>query len=144
MMYVLSSCIDHAVSLTAGKNEKATLWHCILSHLSESGMRILKPKNTFTNMEDVSFDFCEEFLYDKQKIVSFIKDGREKKSERLEWGHTDVRGPSSTKSFGDNSYFLTFICDASRKTWIYTLKEKSDVFKIFKVWKALAEGETGY
>jgi hypothetical protein len=37
----------------------------------------------------------------------------------------------------DFRYLLTFIDDFSRKIWIYFLKEKNEVFKIFKEWKSL-------
>ena len=40
-------------------------------------------------------------------------------------------------------YYVTFIDDATRRTWIYCIKNKSDVFDTFKKWKALAENETG-
>lgn len=90
-------------------------------------------------MEDASFDFCEDYLYDNQKIVSFIKNGREKKYERLGLVHINVKGQSPIKSFGCNSYIVTVIDDASRKTWIHILKKKIDVFKIFT--KTLVENE---
>ena len=35
------------------------------------------------------------------------------------------------------------IDDATRKTWVYCIRQKSDVFDTFKKWKALAENETG-
>lgn len=44
-LYAISSCIDHVVSLAAGKNEKTTFWHHKLSHLSKSGMRFFMSKN---------------------------------------------------------------------------------------------------
>lgn len=75
----------HVVSLAIRKNEKATLWYCKLSHLSESGMWILKSKNALIDTEDASFDFCEDCLYDKYKRVRFMKDELEKKFERLSW-----------------------------------------------------------
>ncbi|KAG9445072.1 hypothetical protein H6P81_016412 [Aristolochia fimbriata] len=79
----------------------------------------------------------------KQKQVSFNKDGRKKKSNRLDLVHTDVWGLAQGKSFGGNLYFVIFIDDYSRKTWIYTLKEKSNVFNMFKYWLARVENETG-
>ena len=36
-------------------------------------------------------------------------------------------------------YYVTFIDDATRKTWIYCIQNKYDVFHIFKKWKALVE-----
>jgi transposase InsO family protein len=43
----------------------------------------------------------------------------------------------------NNDYYLTFIDDHSRKTWIYFLKAKSEVFKRFQEFKALVENKTG-
>eukprot|EP00253_Pinus_taeda_P016291 PITA_16291 len=46
-------------------------------------------------------------------------------------------------SLGGSRYYVTFIDDATRKTLIYCIKNKSDVFDTFKKWKALVEIETG-
>jgi len=57
--------------------------------------------------------------------------------------HIDVWGPSQVSSLGASHYYVTFINDATRKTWIYCIRNKSDVFDTFKKWKALVENETG-
>ncbi|KAG9453509.1 hypothetical protein H6P81_006413 [Aristolochia fimbriata] len=113
-LYPLCTKVDQIVSLAAEKDDKASLWHRRL-----------------------------DCVLGKQKQVSFNKDGREKKSNRLDLVHTDVWGPPQGKSFGGNLYFVIFIDDYSRKTWIYTLKEKSNVFTVFKYWLACVENETG-
>ena len=51
-------------------------------------------------------------------------------------------GPAQVCSLGGSSYFVTFIDDCTRKTWVYCIKKKSDVFETFKRWKALVENET--
>jgi hypothetical protein len=48
-----------------------------------------------------------------------------------------------TVSFGKAHYFLTFIDDYSKKTWVYFLQEKSEVFTCFFEFKALVEKQTG-
>ena len=40
-------------------------------------------------------------------------------------------------------YFLTFIDDFIRKTWVYFLQKKSESFLAFKSYKALVETEIG-
>ena len=57
----------------------------------------------------------------------------------LELVHTDVCGSMNISSIGGNNYFLTFIDDFSRKTLIYLLKSKDDVFHCFKIFKAFVE-----
>jgi hypothetical protein len=42
-------------------------------------------------------------------------------------------------SLGNFVYYVLFIDDYSRKTWIYFLKEKDEVFNKFQEFKALVE-----
>ncbi|KAG9457668.1 hypothetical protein H6P81_002176 [Aristolochia fimbriata] len=142
-LYPLCTKVDQIVSLAAEKGDKASLWHRRLGHLSENGMRILHSKKVLTSITNICFNICEDCVLGKQKRVSFNKDGREKKFNRLDLVHTDVWGPAQGKSFGGNLYFVIFIDDYSRKTWIYTLKEKSNVFNMFKYWLPRVENETG-
>jgi len=58
--------------------------------------------------------------------------------------HTNVCGPIKPMSTGQNRYFLTFIDDFSRKTWIYFLKRKSKVLNCFKDFKVIVEKQSGY
>ena len=46
--------------------------------------------------------------------------------------HSDVWGPAPVASYAGNKYFVTFIDDFSRKVWVFAIKEKSEVFGIFK------------
>ena len=57
----------------------------------------------------------------------------------LELIHSDVCGPMSSTSLSGFEYYITFIDDFSRKTWIYFLKAKGEVFEKFKEFKALIE-----
>jgi transposase InsO family protein len=49
----------------------------------------------------------------------------------------------SLVSLGGCEYYVTFIDDHSRRTWIYFLKTKSEIFKRFQEFKALVENQTG-
>lgn len=53
--------------------------------------------------------------------------------------HFDICGPMSTQSLIGYKYFVTFIDDFSKKTRIYFLKTKDEVFSHFQVLKALVE-----
>ena len=53
--------------------------------------------------------------------------------------HSDVVGPIPTTSINGCKYFLTLIDDCYRYCWIYFMKQKSEVFDIFKVFKAMIE-----
>ena len=56
--------------------------------------------------------------------------------------HSDVCGKMSTQLLSGREYFLTFIDDKTRYTWVYILKRKDQVFKQFLEWKAMAEKST--
>ena len=55
----------------------------------------------------------------------------------------DLCGPSRTNAPGGKSYFMMIIDDFSRLTWVAFLKYKSEAFEKFKIFKALAENQTG-
>ena len=42
--------------------------------------------------------------------------------------HTDVWGPTHVSYFGDSHNYVIFINDATRKTWVYSIQQKSYVF----------------
>jgi hypothetical protein len=75
--------------------------------------------------------------------VIFIRVKKENKSERLELVHTYVWGLAQVSYLIGSHYYVTFIDDATRKTWVYCIQQKSDVFNTFKKWKALVENEIG-
>ncbi|KAK3027346.1 hypothetical protein RJ639_041587 [Escallonia herrerae] len=141
-LYTLSGTHNHSISLAFPENQRTTLWHHRLGHLSESGMRIVHSKNALPGMKNIQLDFCTGCVYGKQKQVSFQRDGKEKKIERLELVHMDLCGPTTEKSLGGNFYFVSFIDDASRKTWIYAIKEKSDVITLLRNGKLLTVKRT--
>uniref|UniRef100_A0A2N9GPN1 CCHC-type domain-containing protein n=1 Tax=Fagus sylvatica TaxID=28930 RepID=A0A2N9GPN1_FAGSY len=61
----------------------------------------------------------------------------------LDYVHSDIWGPVRTPSKGGAQYFMSFIDDYSRKAWVYFLKNKSEAFAKFKIWKAEVENQTG-
>jgi transposase InsO family protein len=65
------------------------------------------------------------------------------KKDLLELVHVDVCGPMQTKPLGGAYYFLLFIDDYTRYTWVYFLRKKSDVFEYFKEFKNMVEKQTG-
>ena len=119
------------------------IWNHRIGHMSEKGMQILHSRKLFPDLKQVSLEFCENCVYGKQKRVSFLRVGKEKKSEKLYLVHTGVWGPSQVQYLGVSHYYVVFINDATRKTWVYCIRQKSDVLATFKKWKYLVENESG-
>jgi hypothetical protein len=140
-LYLCTSNTDSFIFL-ASTEVNTTLWHHRLGHISENGMHILHKRNLLLDIKQIDLDFCEHCVYGKQKRVIFLRVKKEKKSERLEIVHTNVWGQTHVSSIGGSRYYVTFIDDATRKTWVYCIRQKYDVFDTFKKWKALVENET--
>jgi len=120
--------------------ENTMLWHERLGHIREKGLRILHGKGMVEGMSNNSldFDFYENCVYGKHNRVSFPSNGNRVK-QILELVHSDVFGPVKVPSLGKSMYYVSFIDDFSRNTWIYFLKKKYEVFDRFKEFKTLVE-----
>jgi hypothetical protein len=92
-LYLCTGNTDSSISL-ASTGLDTTLWHHMLEHMSEKGMKILHKINFLPDLKQIDLDFCEHCVYGKQKRVRFLRVGKEKKNERLELVHTDVWGPT--------------------------------------------------
>jgi hypothetical protein len=118
-LYLCTSNAYHSISL-ASTGADTTLWHHRLGHMSENGMHILHKINLFPNLKQIDLDFCEHCVYGKQKRVRFLRvKKKKKKSERLEIVHKYVWGPAQVSSLGVSHHYVTFIDEATRKTWVY-------------------------
>ena len=73
---------------------------------------------------NLEFNFCEHCIYGKQSRVRFPS-GATRENGILELVHSDVFGPVTLPSLGGSMYYVFFIDDFSRKTWIYFLRKKS-------------------
>ncbi|OMO94644.1 Integrase, catalytic core [Corchorus capsularis] len=82
------------------------------------------------------------YVQDLHRRVSFHIPAT-RKENKLELIHSDVCGPMEGESLRGNRYFVTFIDDASRKTWVFCVRYKSQVLHVFQKFPAMVERETG-
>eukprot|EP00253_Pinus_taeda_P020671 PITA_20671 len=132
---------DH-VSVSEHESSSIHLWHQRLGHMSERGLKILADRKLLPNLRSGKLDFCKHCLFGKQNKQKF-KTGKHTSKGILDYIHSDVWGPAPTASYGGSSYFVSFIDDFSRKVWVFMLKKKSNVFTVFKQFRALVENNTG-
>ena len=79
----------------------------------------------------------------KQTQTKMPKEATFQATEILQLVHSDVCGPFRTSSLGGARYFVTFIDDFSRKTWIYFIANKSQVLTKFRHLVNLLKTSTG-
>ena len=122
---------NHATNVSENESGFVRLWHQRLGHMSERGLKVLSDRKLLPSLKSLKLDFCKHCIYGKQNRQK-IKTRRHTSEGILDYIHSDVWGPSPTISYGESSYFVTFIDDFSKKVWIYMLKRKADVFTVFK------------
>jgi hypothetical protein len=134
----------HALVASSDNNgQLCELWHRRMAHLHHGAFGGLR--EIVTGVPQISIehqDVCRGCVLGKFAKASFPSS--DSRSARiLDLVHTDVCGPMSQKSLSGCEYYLTFIDDYSRKTWIYFLKAKSEVFAWFQEFRALVENQSG-
>ncbi|KAL0334102.1 UNVERIFIED_CONTAM: Retrovirus-related Pol polyprotein from transposon TNT 1-94 [Sesamum angustifolium] len=127
------------------QEDQSWLWHRRLGHFNFQGLKILHQKKMMTDLPQIQAveGACEACLQGKQHKKPFPSGTSWRAKAVLELIHTDVCGPMRTPSHEQNRYFILFIDDYSRMTWVYFMREKSKVFKVFKKFKNLVDKQSG-
>jgi hypothetical protein len=114
-------------------------WHNRLGHPSRDIVRRVISKNNLpcATFDSSSHHVCDACACAKAHQLPYqISSSRS--SVPLELIFSDVWGPA-IESFARKSYYVTFIDDYSKFTWIYLLRHKSEVSKYFLEFQALVE-----
>jgi len=93
------------------------LWHHRLAHMSEKGLKILSKESLISLSEGKSLNPCDYCLFGKNYRVSFCKHLK-RKENKLELLHSDVCSLIEVELLHGDRYFVTFIDDALRETWV--------------------------
>jgi len=145
---IIDGCNSSVVPKHGAENlvvfgEKTMLWHQRLGHVGEKGLLILHGNGMVEGISNFSmdFDFCESCVHGKHNRVSFPS-GAKRAKRILELVHGDVFEPVLFPSLCKFVYYVLFIDDFSRNTWIYFFGKKSEFFDGFKEFNALVENQT--
>ncbi|RVW83943.1 Retrovirus-related Pol polyprotein from transposon RE1 [Vitis vinifera] len=134
------------VALRMEDVEEAWLWHRRFGHLNFNSLKMLcqrKMVQGLPNTIEEKNEVCDGCALGKHHRQSFPKGVAWRAKKVLELIHTDICGPMSTPSQGNNKYFVLFIDDFTRMTWVFFMKQKSEVFSIFKKFKSFVEKQSG-
>ena len=99
------------------------LWHCRYGHLSFKGLYTLQQKEMVLGLPQLTKPsrVCKDCLLGKQHRDSFPEKSTRKAELPLQLIHSDFCGLIQPISNSNKKYFITFIDDCSRKTWVYFL-----------------------
>jgi len=125
--------------------DESWLWHLRMGHLNFRDLSRMSFEKLVSGLPLIKtpIKVCENCWISKQFRTSFSNFTTSRSSEILQVMYSDVCGPFEVPSLGGNKYFLLLVDDFSRKIWIYLLKAKSEVYKIFKEFKVLVEKQSG-
>lgn len=128
-------------AMAAKQPQDIQIWHRRLGHLNYND--VLKVTNCgLSSSEKAAIPKCKVCIEAKQPRQPYKSYGNRSKNV-LDLIHTDLCGPMETMSIGKAKYFVTFIDDYSRKTYVYFLRSKSETFPAFQEFKAQVENQTG-
>ena len=83
----------------------------------------------FSNLSSIE---CESCRLGKHTRVSFPQCLDQQTKSLFELVHTNIWGPSRAEPTLGFQYFVTFIDDYARCTWLFLMKTRVDLFSIFQ------------
>ena len=96
-------------------------WHHRYGHLNLKGLTTLQQKQMVTGLPAITAPSktCEECVIGKKQMDTFPRGKVERAKVLLELIHSNLCGPVNPTSNGNKKYFISFIDDFSRKTWVF-------------------------
>ncbi|PKU73330.1 Retrovirus-related Pol polyprotein from transposon TNT 1-94 [Dendrobium catenatum] len=105
------------------------LWHSRLGHPDSNKLRLLAKHHSEIHTI-LATKNCHTCNLAKSKRLSF-SNSTSTTIAPFDIIHSDVWGPSPTKSLNGFSYYVSFIDDYSRYCWVFPLFQKSEVYSKF-------------
>ena len=140
-LYKISLKIGKPACLLAKHDEDTWKWHARLGHVSFKTIKSMSSHDMVLGLPNIEGEkkMCDSCLVEKQTRQAFLKATSYRASRELELLHADLCGPISPATLSLNRYIFVIIDDHTRYMWSILLKEKSDVFERFKIFKTLVE-----
>ena len=133
-----TSCL-HTAATPCTNSEcllSTSVLHQRLGHPSSKILNhVIKACSSFKlDNKNKTFDFCDACQIEKMHKLHFPATAIKTKSP-LEILHTDLWGPDPVVSSQGYRYYVSFVDDFTRFTWIFPLKTKSETLSVFKIFK---------
>ena len=133
---VVNNMKCEAFAITSQEQTKmASVWHRRLGHFHYQGIRRMVQFGAVRGLPKMCIrnSPCSSCMQGKQSRKSTPKIRTSESTECLQLVHSDVAGPFRVRSLGGAKYFVTFIDDFSKRTWVYFIASKDQVFDKFKL-----------
>ena len=113
------------------------LWHARLGHPALSCLQLLAFQGHLGSVQFQNFN-CTSCHFGKQTKLPFNN------SESFSFApfdliHSDIWGPVPVSTEGGSRYFVIYVDDLSRHTWIYLLHHRSELVSIYQTFDKMIE-----
>ena len=125
-----------------GQKVSSTLWHCRLGHPTNSVVQVALGKASIPFSDTSSPHTCTSCLKGKFTKLPFSVNAS-KSVTPFEVIHSDVWGPAPSVSLDGYKYYVSFIDECTRYTWIFPLINKAAVFDNFVAFHAFVSTSFG-
>ena len=126
-----------AVTVAISSLPSLALWHSRLGHASSSRVQQLASKGLLGSVSEDNFDYTSCQL-GKQPALPF-NNSESISNSIFELIHSNVWGPSPVASISGSRYFVIFIDDYSRYSWIFPMKSRSEILQIYSNFTKMVE-----
>ncbi|XP_060957927.1 retrovirus-related Pol polyprotein from transposon RE2 isoform X2 [Cannabis sativa] len=135
--FSFSPTVYNSTAFIAQTLTDVNVWHTKLGHPAPDTLRkILTKANIACSLKDLKF--CKACQLGKNHRLPFPL-SQSRATQPLALVHTDLWGPSHILSKENYRYYIVFIDDYSRFSWIFPLSIKSQAFETFIKFKSLVE-----
>jgi hypothetical protein len=118
-----------------------SLWHSRLGHVSFGRLQSLISSGKLGHVTSQNID-CMPCQLAKQPALAFNKSDSISTSP-FDLVHSDIWGPSPNTTMGGSKYFVIFVDDYSRFTWIYLLKKRSELPQTYHDFAKMVQTQFG-
>lgn len=141
LLYKISLKESSPMCLQSKTEENTWLWHARLGHVIFQAVELMSRERMAHGIQKLvqpanKFEGC---LMNKKTRSPFPSHTSFEAKKPLELIYADICGSIMPTTLGGNRYFLLIVDDYGSKMWVYLLKEKSNVFEVFKIFKERVE-----
>jgi hypothetical protein len=126
-----------------GKEDEIWLWKRRMGHMHFYNLVKFSKREAVREIPQITKltnTLCKHFQQGKQTKTRF-KSKEYSTTKPLEIVHTDLVGPTTTKGLKGVRYFMLLVDDYTRMTAVFFLKNNSEAFENFKIYKEMVENE---
>ncbi|CAL5322797.1 unnamed protein product [Camellia sinensis] len=118
------------------------LWHSRLRHLSTDRLRSLAQSGVLGKVSLSELTECQGCKLAKMTALPFHK-STSISDTPFSLVHTDVWGPSPILTKGGSAYYVSFVDDCTRYTWVYLMTHNSDFYQIYRTFQSMITTQFG-